>query len=714
MKRIDRHWLKAGLAGFLATALVLLVRGGGGLQALDLWSYDLWLRYQQPRFPPNRDERFLVVLVTDEDLVRLGQDQVTLAILQKLLFRLAELRPRVVGFALETAITLPKGKTLASELMAAQVPVVVGCVPAAPWEPLGALPTLVLRRGVTQTANSQVPTDPEGGVVRRYFLGGMAAAAQTPGCQPNHSLGLAVAAHYLALQGTVPRLGGTGRTLALGKGQWQPLHPHSGPYQRLRVQGWQMLLRPQLATPEQITLWQALHGLQPDQVQGRVVLVGEDLRANGQPQFQTPLGSTHPAIYFHAQAVAQILDQALWGRGGINYLAEPWESLWIAVWGLLGVALLGYGRQVVALGLGGVGLLVGIWSLSTAMWLPLAGPLLVWGLVLAAAPWCGKRRRPLPAPVAVGTTAPHLLSQGGDSGHEWEGVQVGNNNRYLLQRHLGGGGMGDVFLALDQHLRKPVAVKILTRLPTETTQSGQILERFRREIRVTAKINSIHIVQITDSGVIQNQVPFYVMEYLQGQSLGNLIRQEAPLPVGRTVAILLQVCAGLQAAHSQKVVHRDLKPDNIFLIPGSLGEELVKILDFGIARVMQDAEATTELTAVGSFLGTYRYASPEQCDGRARLADERADLYSLGLIAYEMLTATNPFGLRDTSPRQEWLRCHVQMPPIPIQNQPFGERVPTSLARVIMTCLAKKPADRYPDATHLLRALQECTEVFSP
>jgi serine/threonine-protein kinase len=274
--------------------------------------------------------------------------------------------------------------------------------------------------------------------------------------------------------------------------------------------------------------------------------------------------------------------------------------------------------------------------------------------------------------------------------------------------------MGDVFLARDQHVRKEVAVKILTRLPTETVQGSLILERFRREIEVTAKINSIHIVQITDSGIIQNQVPFYVMEYLQGQSLGSLIRHEAPLPVARTVAILTQVCAGLQAAHSHKVIHRDLKPDNIFLIPGSLGEELVKILDFGIARVIQDTGATTQLTAVGSFLGTYRYASPEQCDGRARLADQRADIYSLGMIAYEMLTATNPFGIQDNSPRQQWLRCHVQMEPIPIRIQPFGERIPTSLAQVIMTCLAKKPSERYPDAAHLLQALQDCTEVFQP
>lgn len=716
MKPIDRHWLKAGLAGFLATVLVLLVRGGGGLQALDLWSYDLWLRQQRPRFPARPDERFLVVLITDGDLVRLQQDQVGLATLQKLLFRLAEWRPRVVAFALEAAVAVPPGKTLQSELMAAQVPVVVGCHPPVPWQP-GTLPTPVTHIGVTQTASMAVPTDQGGLVVRRYLLGGTVPPHDRPVCHPSHSLGLVVAAHYLALQGMAPRLAVVDQTLFLGRGQWRPLQANSGPYQRLQVQGWQMLLRPHVTTPEQINLWQALHELKADQVQGRVVFVGEAMPAQGQLRLQTPLGETHPPIYFHVQAVAQILDQALHGRGGVNYLPEPWESLWIGLWGMLGVGLLGYGRRLVVLGLAGTGLMIGIWMLSTTTWLPLAAPLLVWGLVLAAAPWCRRRQPSLPPPVPLGTTQPSPSRQGHatHSARHWEGRQIGEGNRYLLQRHLGGGGMGDVFLARDQHVRKEVAVKILTRLPMmETRQGNLILERFRREIEVTAKINSIHIVQITDSGITQNQVPFYVMEYLQGQSLGSLIRHEAPLPVARTVAILTQVCAGLQAAHSHKVIHRDLKPDNIFLIPGSLGEELVKILDFGIARVIQDTEATTQLTAVGSFLGTYRYASPEQCDGRARLADQRADLYSLGLIAYEMLTATNPFGIKDNSPRQQWLRCHVQMEPIPIQAQPFGERIPTSLAQVIMTCLAKKPSERYPDAAHLLKALQDCTEVFQP
>jgi len=706
-RRERRHWLRAGLVGLLSTTLVLLVRGGGGLEAVDLWSYDLWLRGQPA---PGLDERFLVVLVTDEDLVRLGQDQLTLPTLQKLLFRLAELRPRVVGFALDTAFTLPQGQTVASALMAAQVPVVVGCAPSASWEPLGAFPTVVMRRGLTQTASTSLPAEGPNGVVRRYPLGGMVPATATSACQPNHSLGLLVAAHYLALRDITPW--SDGRTLYWGRGQWRPLRPHSGPYQGLRVRGWQMLLRPNPIPLEEVSLWQALHTLTPDQVQGRVVLVGEQLQANGQPWLSTPKGQRQPQIRFHAQAVAQILDQALSGQGGVNYWPEPWESLWIGLWGLLGVGLLGYGRHLLWLGVGGTGVIVLVWGLSSATWIPLAAPLLVWGLILGSIPWHTHHRQP---PIPEGTTQPSIpRGNFADCGQQWEGVAVGEGGRYLLQRHLGGGGMGDVFLALDQHLRKPVAVKILTRLPKEATHGEQSIRRFQREITVTAKINSIHIVQVSDSGVIQNEVPFYVMEYLRGQSLGSLIRQEAPLAVSRTIALLTQVCAGLQAAHSHNIVHRDLKPDNIFVLPGTLGEELVKILDFGIARVIQETESATQLTAVGSFLGTYRYASPEQCDGRARLADQRADIYSLGLIAYEMLTAANPFGIADNSPRQQWLRCHIQMEPIPIRSQPFGAHIPEGLAKVVMACLAKKPSERYPDAGSLAQALQDVTEVFQP
>ncbi|MEN9216297.1 MAG: CHASE2 domain-containing protein, partial [Gloeomargarita sp. HHBFW_bins_162] len=483
MKGNDRRWLKAVGAGVISTSLVLLVRGLGGLQAVDLWSYDLWLR-RQPAV--SQRERFLLVMVTDEDLVRLGQDHIPLTTWQTLLFQLAERRPRVVGLDVTTLGN--GGAAQVTALNVANVPVVMGCSPLTPWESGGGLLVPVGRRGVPQLASTVLPRDSN--VVRRYPLGGIVPPGVAGTCQPTHSLGLVVAVNYLAVQGITPHLE-EGQALQLGRGRWRRLRSDSGPYQRLRVQGWQILLRSDPIVWEQVTLWQALQGLPAAQVQGRVVLVGEQLQGNGQPWYRTPRGQRHPQLWFHAQAVAQILDEALTGQGGIQYWSEPWESLWIGVWGLVGVGLLGYGRHLAWGGMAGSGVIIGIWLLSGSTWLPLAAPLLVWGLVLGMAPWC--RRRPplsarLPAP-PEGTTQPSIpRGSFAESGQQWEGVQVGDGHRYLLQRHLGGGGMGDVFRALDQHLRKIVAVKILTRLPTETVHGDQIIRRFQREIQVTARI----------------------------------------------------------------------------------------------------------------------------------------------------------------------------------------------------------------------------------
>ncbi|MCS6782495.1 MAG: protein kinase [Gloeomargarita sp. SKYBB_i_bin120] len=700
MNTATQRWRQAALAGSLWTVLVLLVRALGGLQSLDLASYDLWLRQ---RGGGTADERLLVITVTDEDLLRLGRDQVGIDIWQKLLFRLAEMRPRVVAleWAPEPGLTAAQWQSQLQRLQAAHLPVVVGC-PAA-WPSQGVFPLPVARIGVPQVSNATLLVDGPDLRVRRYPLGD-GFPKDGAACQPTHSLGLLVVIHSLHLQGTTVRL--DGQTLVLGQGKWPRWSPNSGPYQWKSGPGWQLPLAYRQEVGERWTLWQALHDLTPAQVQGRLVLIGADSRADGQRFPRRPDDQKQPPIVFHAQAVAQLLDQAATGQPAVQFWPEPWESLWIVLWGIAAVGAVGWGHRRWWLGCSGAGLILLAWAVSPNTWIPLAGPLLVWvGIWGFALTKFGRPSPKLaaPSPKSDDSTQPFL-----PTGQAWEGVQIAG--RYLLQRHLGGGGMGDVFLAEDQHLHKPVAVKILTRLPTETTASAYITRRFQREIRITARISNIHIVQVTDSGFVQDQVPFYVMEYLQGQSLGALIRQEAPLSVERTLYILLQVCTGLAAAHSQNIVHRDLKPDNIYLIQGALGEELVKILDFGIARVIEESEfQVTQLTAVGSFLGTYRYASPEQCDGRARLADQRADVYSLGLIAYEMLTATNPFGLPENAPRQQWLRCHVQMAPIPITEQPFGQQIPPRLAQVIMTCLAKRPSQRYADAGQLKRALQEAT-----
>ena len=211
-----------------------------------------------------------------------------------------------------------------------------------------------------------------------------------------------------------------------------------------------------------------------------------------------------------------------------------------------------------------------------------------------------------------------------------------------------------------------------------------------------AALKSDHIVQVSDHGVTSEGHPFYVMEYLQGQNLCQLLKQEKKLSVDRAVRIVMQVCTGLHLAHQGfklcrpggtlsehvTVVHRDLKPDNIFLVPMALGE-LVKILDFGIAKIQSDQ---LRLNATTMFLGTYRYAAPEQFEVGKDL-DERADIYSLGLILYGMLSGTDPFGFGATAHHISggaWAIAHVSQRLVPLRQQRGCEQLSPELEAVVM------------------------------
>lgn len=216
--------------------------------------------------------------------------------------------------------------------------------------------------------------------------------------------------------------------------------------------------------------------------------------------------------------------------------------------------------------------------------------------------------------------------------------------------------------------------------------------------------------------------PFYVMEYLRGQSLGELLRREKRLTVSRTVGIISQVCEGLQLAHEGvtlwrngatvsehvKIVHRNLKPDNIFLVLTALGE-LVKILDFGIAKIRNNAAEHTNLTSM--FIGTFHYAAPEQLVTEKNL-DGRADIYSLGIILYEMLSGTDPFGLGlniNNISGASWVLAHTSRQPQPLRSQPGCGQIEPELEAVVMRCLQKAPDDRFAKVDELKQALQAAT-----
>ena len=303
----------------------------------------------------------------------------------------------------------------------------------------------------------------------------------------------------------------------------------------------------------------------------------------------------------------------------------------------------------------------------------------------------------------------------------WIGCSIGEG-RYLLQERLGSGSMGDVFTALDTRIGQIVAIKILK---SHWAETEDLRRRFEHEVALCAALKSEHIVQIRDYG-INNGHPYYVMECLAGQTLGDLMRQQRQLPVGQAVNFLIQTCSGLERAHAGvllpnrgetvKVVHRDLKPDNIFIAETSIGA-LVKILDFGIAKIQNMQRDSTLATQTNMFIGTFHYASPEQVEVSRQL-NGRSDIYSLGVILYEMLSGTNPFGLDSSTgeiSQMSWAVAHSSKPAIALRSQPGCDRLSPQLEAVVMRCLEKDPQDRFATVQTLQQALQAAlqTEVQS-
>ncbi|MEH2058488.1 MAG: protein kinase [Nostoc sp.] len=312
------------------------------------------------------------------------------------------------------------------------------------------------------------------------------------------------------------------------------------------------------------------------------------------------------------------------------------------------------------------------------------------------------------------------------SSNSWNGRFVGDNQRYRLDRRLGGGGMGEVFLATDTRVGQQVALKLLK---DTLVASQEMRKRFEREVAVCAALQSDNIVKISDCGVTPEGFPFYVMEYLRGQTLRQLLLREKRLSVERAVKIMAQVCKGLELAHKGvtlqrdggkttehiQVVHRDLKPDNIFLVPTDLGE-WVKVLDFGVAKIRSESSENSNITNITStFIGTFRYAPPEQIQSDKNL-DARGDIYSLGIILYEMLSAADPFGISIKGSHiseASWVLAHAYEPPKPLRSQPECEHLSVELEAVVMKCLHKNPANRFATVEELNQALQAAAKLVA-
>ncbi|WP_089093971.1 serine/threonine protein kinase [Nodularia sp. NIES-3585] len=283
--------------------------------------------------------------------------------------------------------------------------------------------------------------------------------------------------------------------------------------------------------------------------------------------------------------------------------------------------------------------------------------------------------------------------------------------RYQLKGLIGKGGMGEVFLAEDILLGGiPVAVKFLS----QTVSSPKMKQDFIREALMSAALSqkSLHIVRAHDYGVSEEGKPFYVMEYLNGKSLKDLI----PMTLPNFLNLVRQICLGLQCAHQginvegkiYPLVHRDIKPANILVVPDPILGQLVKILDFGIAKYVNYAST---ISTNGGFNGTLPYSSPEQLEGGE--LDSRSDIYSLGVIMFEMLTGAKPWQ-PETDLFGAWYKAHHFEVPRAIADLQPQLKLPQQLNNLIMACLAKTPSDRPQNMAVILQVLNSLESSICP
>lgn len=272
--------------------------------------------------------------------------------------------------------------------------------------------------------------------------------------------------------------------------------------------------------------------------------------------------------------------------------------------------------------------------------------------------------------------------------------------KYRIVQKLGSGGMGAVYQAEHTLMGRTVALKLLH---SHLSTNENYLMRFQREARIASKLTHPNAITLYDFG-IEQETPFLVLEFVQGRTLKEILSEEGALPLDRIASILRQISGALQDAHTLGIVHRDLKPDNIMITKTRTGEEMVRVLDFGIAKLVgpigQDAGVLA--TQAGVFVGTPAYMSPEQASEKE--VDSRSDIYALGIIIYEMLTGVVPF--TSDSP-VELLFKHLHTPPKPIREIRQAPGVSQDLNAVVMKALEKDPNQRYQRVAELVSAFEQ-------
>ena len=250
--------------------------------------------------------------------------------------------------------------------------------------------------------------------------------------------------------------------------------------------------------------------------------------------------------------------------------------------------------------------------------------------------------------------------------------------RYEVERELGVGGMATVYLARDVKHDRHVAIKVMR--ADVSTSLGP--ERFLREIHIIARLQHPHILGLIDSGEADG-ILYYVMPYVQGESLRTRLAREGELPITEAVWILREIADALAHAHALQIIHRDIKPENVLF-----SSRHAQVADFGIARAVTEAAAAGPITATGIVVGSPAYMAPEQAASDPMM-DHRADIYAFGVLAYEVLTGVPLFSAPSAV---QLVAAHISRPPEPLTRHRPG--IPEALEETVLKCLAKRPADR--------------------
>jgi len=268
--------------------------------------------------------------------------------------------------------------------------------------------------------------------------------------------------------------------------------------------------------------------------------------------------------------------------------------------------------------------------------------------------------------------------------------------KYRVEQVLGAGGMGVVLAAWHLDLERRVAVKFL--LP-EAMQQPDAVPRFLREAKAAASLADEHVARVLDVGTLRNGAPYMVMEHLTGVDLDALIKQRGPIPLREAVDILLQACEAMAEAHARGIIHRDLKPKNLFITRRPDGRPLLKVLDFGLSKILADTADDTSLTATCVIMGSVPYMAPEQLRS-LKHADARTDIWALGIILYQMIAGRRPFEGQGVPAISIAIMADAPAPLCRARPD-----LPAPLDAVLARCLAKSPAERFQSVSELARAL---------